>query len=101
MGGGVLRRHLLRGIVATLDVLYPCFLHHAMIHVEPIVLMARKFADGDEWGDEYKAVLTVQKTGDTAHCVGCHGKFTMRDYRELKKELAKHGIENLTWDRMD
>ena len=70
-----------------------------MIHVEPVVLMCRKFADGDEWGDDYKAVLTVQKFGDKAYCAGCHGKFTMKDYRELKRNLEAFGIKELIWDR--
>ena len=70
-----------------------------VIHVEPIVLMCRKFSGNDKWGDEYKAVLTVQKIDNVGYCAGCHGEFTVTDFRDLQRKLKTYGIKKLKWDR--
>ena len=70
-----------------------------MVHVEPIVFTIRVFAEGKGWGDEYEIVLTVQKMDDIGYCSGCHGKFSISEYRELEKKLKKYGIKKLKWSR--
>jgi hypothetical protein len=70
-----------------------------MIHIEPVVLICRKFKDGDEWGDEYEGVMTIQKIGDVGFCAGAHGEVSIRDFRELERSLKKYGISKLKWTR--
>jgi len=70
-----------------------------MVHVEPVFFTIRIFAEGKSWGDEYKLVLTVQKIGETGFCSGCHGDFTMSDYREVERSMKEFGINKLEWKR--
>jgi hypothetical protein len=69
------------------------------IHLEPIFFTVRIFADGKSWGDEYKAVLTVQKMGEVGFCSGCHGDINIMDYREVERALSEHGIKKMKWNR--
>jgi hypothetical protein len=70
-----------------------------IIHLEPLVIQVRCFDDGKEWGDVYKTVLTVQKLGEVGFCSGCHGEFSMSDFRELERQLKEFGITELKWNR--
>jgi hypothetical protein len=79
--------------------IYLCFLDK-VIHLEPIVFTARLIKDGGEYGDEYNAVMTIQSYGDgVAYGSACHGKFSMKDFRELERSLKKYGISKLKWAR--
>jgi hypothetical protein len=69
------------------------------IHLEPIVITVRCFDKGKSWGDDYKTVLTVSKLGDIGYASGCHGEFSMSDFRELQRSLKKYGISKLKWAR--
>jgi hypothetical protein len=72
-----------------------------MIHIEPIVFICRRFKPEGVWGDEYDGVMTIQKVGDVAYCAGAHGKVELADFRLLKAELKKYGINKFEWDRID
>ena len=70
-----------------------------MVDVEPIVFTIRCFAEGKSWGDEYKTALTVQKLDDIGYASGCHGEFSMKDFRELERKMKEYGIKKLKWKR--
>ena len=69
------------------------------IHIEPVFFTVRVFPDGKKWGDEYEAVITVQKMDHIGYCSACHGTITLSGYRELERQLKKYGITKLKWRR--
>ena len=70
-----------------------------MIHIEPIVFTARLLPDGGRYGDDYRAVATVQKIGSVGYVSGCHGELDRKAVIDLSDELAKFGMTEVKWMR--
>ena len=70
-----------------------------MIHIEPVVFIARLLPDGGKYGDEYKAVATVQKMGNVGFVSGCHGKINRRAVMDLTAQLETFGMTEVKWLR--
>ena len=69
------------------------------IHLEPIVFTARLLPKMGRYGDDYKAVATVQKIGSVGHVSACMGKLDRRAVLDLSEELEKFGITEMKWIR--
>ena len=70
-----------------------------MIHIEPIVLIARSFGKGKQFGDRYNAVMTITKVGTVGHCSGFMGKIGRDDYDQMLDALGEYGITELVGTR--
>ena len=70
-----------------------------MLHIEPIVFTARLLPDGGQYGDEYRAVATVQKMGNVGFVSACHGEIDKRAVLDLGDALEQYGITEIKWLR--
>jgi hypothetical protein len=68
-----------------------------MVDIEAISFTVRFFSEGKLYGDEYKAILTVQKSGYIAFISGLHGSINRKDYDELTDKLEALGVTELRW----
>ena len=66
-----------------------------MIHLEPLVIMARSFKKGRTFGDKYECALTITKDGHIGRCHGLTGRLGRVDLEDLLEELDKIGITEL------
>jgi len=70
-----------------------------MIDIEPITFTVRFFEPGCNYGDPYKAVMTVQRMGHIALCSGLNGEISRRDYDEFFRQLEEMGVSEVHWLR--
>jgi hypothetical protein len=68
-----------------------------MVDVEPVTFTIRFFKKGKKYGDEYKAICTVQKIGCVAYVSGLHGEISRRDYEEFSDKMSELGCTELRW----
>ena len=70
-----------------------------MIHFEPKIYSVRGGVNFKEYGDPYDFCLQVFIDGDSAYIYGLCGKFTHRDYSQIRKHLISIGIKTVHWER--
>lgn len=51
------------------------------------------------FGDPFDYSLSAYLDGDTALIYGLCGKFSIKDYRQVKEQFAKIGIYKAKWER--
>lgn len=70
------------------------------IHLEPIIFIARKGDELNQYGDKYDTVCTLIKVDDDTVLVkGLVGQMRMSDFKELKEKIAEFGFKNIIWER--
>jgi hypothetical protein len=70
------------------------------VHLEPIVLQGRAYAEGEEYPGDYEAAFTVTITNSVAHVSGCLGRVTLAGYRDFLKKLDAFKVTAVEFDRM-
>lgn len=70
-----------------------------MVHVEHKTLIIRGGVSFQKYGDPYDYCLSVFIDGDHAHIFGLCGKFSFKDYRDVKNALTSLGIAKAHWER--
>lgn len=70
-----------------------------MIHIESKILTIRGGVSFNVYGDPYDYCLSVFVDGEEAHMFGLCGKFTRKDYIEIKAALIALGITKALWER--
>jgi hypothetical protein len=70
-----------------------------MIHVEHKTLIIRGGASFNVYGDPYDYCLSVFIDGTHAHIFGLCGKFSHKDYQDVKNALISLGITKAHWER--
>ena len=71
------------------------------VHLEPIILQGRIYAEGKKYPEEYEGSFTVTVVNGTAYVSGLTGRVTMDGYRDFQMELKTYGIERYEFVRME
>jgi len=67
-----------------------------MIDYSPLVGIVRIFDGGSQFGDKYKAVLSIAwHDKETAELLAAHGEITKQDMREIRDTLAGQGAKSI------
>lgn len=67
------------------------------IEIKTVVIRGGK--DFTKFGDPYEYCLSAFIDGNTATIYGLVGKFSFKDYIQVKREFAKICVFNAKWER--
>lgn len=67
------------------------------IEIKTVIIRGGK--DFKKFGDPYEYCLSAFIDGDCAMIYGLVGKFSFKDYTQVKAEFAKIGVFKAKWER--
>ena len=71
------------------------------VHLEPIVLQGRIYAEGKKYPEEYEGAFTVTIINGVASVSGLVGRVTQEGYRDFLEKLNYFGVESVEYVRME